>query len=167
MKVIFFSPSGRGKVYDIYWKNEQKCRKYTKIIAYYVFFNQTAYMMVLISPIYSIAIGNINPSDWKLMYDLILPFDKNQLWGWFLHYFAQFNVGLTYSLILVSVTSYFVCCSFYIDSTCEHFDILINSIRNSIQFNDTEDETMKVSANWNKVRQQLSEAINLHVDIFE
>lgn len=154
-------------MYDIYWKNEQKCRKYTKIIAYYVFFNQTAYMMVLISPIYSIAIGNINPSNWKLMYDLILPFDKSQLFGWFVHYFAQFNVGLTYSLILVSVTSYFVCCCFYIDSTCEHFDILINSIRNSIQFNDTEDETMKVSANWRKVKQQLSEAVNLHVDIFE
>lgn len=169
-KFYFIFYAGKGKIVDIYWENEQMCRKYTKIIAYYVFFNQAAYLMVLIAPIYSIINGNFDASRWKLMYNLIIPFDKADLFGWIMHYFAQFNVGLTYSLILVSITSYFVCCCFYVNSICDHFDYLINLIKDTIELTEV-DETGEsqptVQTNWRKVKEQLSEAINLHVEIFE
>ncbi|XP_031637097.1 uncharacterized protein LOC116349691 [Contarinia nasturtii] len=161
---------GTGQIYDIYWKNEQICRKYTKIIAYYVFMNQAAYLMVLIAPIYSIIHGIFDPSKWKLMYNLIIPFDETELFGWFVHYFAQFNVGLTYSLILVSITSYFVCGCFYVNSICNHFDHLINSIKDTIEpteVDETNEIKARVRTDWRRVKEQLSEAINLHVEIFD
>lgn len=119
--------------------------------------------MVLISPIYGMAIGNFDAATWKLMYNLIIPFDKTHIFGWFVHYVAQFNVGLTYSLILVSITSYFVCCCFYVNTICDHFDHMMQSIES----NGMHEYESRPQTNWRKVKQQLSEAINLHVDIFE
>lgn len=147
--------------------NEEKCRKYTKIIFYYVFCNQAAYVSNLIPPFFSLLHGNYETSGWGLMYDLVLPFDKTKIWGWFMTWFTQFNVGFSYSLVLVSITSYFVCCCFYMAAICDHFDYLMETIKKDMECCEGQSNAIGNAQNRLKIKKQLSDAIDLHVSIFE
>lgn len=101
------------------------------------------------------------------MYDLVVPFDKTKILGWFMTWFAQFNVGISYSLVLVSITSYFVCCCFYVGTICNHFDYLMESIKKDVECGEGQSNQIKNTKNILKIKKQLSDAINLHVNIFE
>lgn len=124
--------SGR-EVEHLYWTNEQKCRKYTKnMFCYYSLFNESATLVSLCSSVFMVFTGNFDTSKLILPFTFAVPFDTETMWGWYLLWFIQLNVGVSYGKTMISITSYFICCCFYIETICDHFNLVIESIEQPI-----------------------------------
>lgn len=154
---LFASAAVDAGVFDLYWETEQKSQKYLKRMSYYIIFHQSMFMVNLIAPILCILGGDCDPTQWNLSFNLAMPFDQTVAWGWILRWFVDFSMGFSYSTALITITAYFVCCCFYIESLCNHFDLLIKSV----------DRSVVSKANWRKLTKQLNEAVRFHVEIFE
>lgn len=112
--------------------------------------------------IISIFMGDRNTSEWSLSFTMSIPFvDKTRIVGWLMTSFLEINIAISYSIVMVSITSYFICCCFYIETLCEHFAALIS--RNEVE-RTHEKNQQKSSGN---PQQQFSDAVKLHVKIFE
>lgn len=144
------------EIYKMYWKNEQKCRKFTKIMTYYVLLHQSIVMACLFYSIYCITVGNLDTSTWVIAFNIVVPFDTQSLFGWYLQWLIQLSMSISYVLSVVSVTSYFVCCCFYIQTICDHFDMLVKSI-----------EQKDGEIGERTQEKKIIEAIEIHVKVFE
>lgn len=151
----------------MYWSIEQKCRKYTKIIACYIILNQSMYTAAIVVSVCSMVNGDFDTSNWLLPWSV--PFDTINLsvLQWYLLWFTQFSFGLAYSSSTLTVTSYFVCGCFYIDGFYQHFKFLIHSISNDLKFyhkaaneNDREKKAQCI-------KDKLFKAIDIHTKIYE
>lgn len=154
---VVFQLDESGEIHEIYWRTEQKCQKYTKMIVYYVVHHQSMLIVSFMHSIYSVLIGNFDISTFFLPFHISIPFTVNTIWKWYLLWFIQFNMALSYALTMVSVTSYFVCCCLYIAAICDHFDLLNYSFA----------EEIDLVKNVHKIRTTLIRAIQLHVNLFE
>lgn len=115
------------EVSNNYWKTELQCRKFTELISYwFIISNQAVYLATLIYSIYSICVGNTDPSTWSLPF--LVAFPTNTPWRWYLALFFETNIGFAYSLAMVATTSFFVCGCLYICAICDHCCFLIKSI---------------------------------------
>lgn len=150
----------------MYWRVEQKCRKYTKIFTYYIFINQSMYMTAIILSVLSMLNGDFDTSKWLLAWSV--PFDTQNLtvFQWYLLWFAQFGFGLAYSSSALTVTSYFVCGCFYIGGLCDHFEFLINSITEDFHVKGSEWSSVGIELSFN-IRMKLCKAIDVHEKIYE
>lgn len=134
-------------------------------------------MLNLINAIFSITIGNFNTTSWKLMFNISSPFDQTDAFSWFIRWFIEICMGVTYSLTIVYITSYFVACCFYINAMCEHFDFLMCSIGKNTEKDNISNgsETQHEGVNRRRERIQMNyqyikpftEVIKCHVNIFE
>lgn len=166
IKFLSISSSAQCKIFSIYWINEQKCQKYTKRIAYYLFFHMSIFFLNFLNAIINIILGNLNTSTWSLSFTMSVPFDKTCVWGWLLTSFIEINTAISYSFCMVSITSYFICCCFYIEALCEHFDALIKLSGNEVER--IREKNQQITGKFYlKAHNQLSEAVKLHVKIFE
>lgn len=143
-------------ILEMYWTNEQKCRKFTKILSYYVFAHQSIVMASLFYSFYCICVGNLNTTTWVLAFNIVVPFNTEYLLGWYLQWLIQLSMSISYVLSVVSVTSFFVCCCFYIQAICNHFKLLINSIEQNDGQCDERNQEKKIT-----------NAIEIHVKAFE
>lgn len=98
---------------------------------------------------------------------MVVPFDTRTLYGWYLLWFFQFNLGLSYALCYISVTSYFLCCGFYIIALCDDFKLSIKLIGATIELNQNEKNSQNYEENYRKIKKQMKKLVEIHVKIFE
>lgn len=163
LKIVYISEQ-ETEVSKIYWEIEQKCQRVTKKMEYFIFMNQIIFTAPLFVSIYFIFIGNFDTSTWALPLHMIVPFSRETIYGWYLLWFIQWCMGILYGLCTVIITAFFVCCCYYINGLCDHFNITVQSMSNikSIQ--------MKSRMNRNteqEVTRKLCKALKVHVDLIE
>lgn len=151
----------------IYWKNEKYCRKRTKQSLYYVAFNQASFVITLLFSVYFLFIGKFDSSKLLLPFNLILPFDTKTVLGWYILWFIEFNIGFSYVISMVGITSYFVCCCFYICTICDHFQWLLQSLEADVKRNQSEKNTQKHTQNLKKIKEKFLHAIEINIKAFE
>lgn len=150
---------------DIYWKYEQKCRKYTIHMIRYVFCHQQTLVVALVHSIYCICTGNLETSTWGLPFYMAVPFDTARIFNWFILWFFQFNTIFSYSLPMSSTTLYFVCCCLYIAAACDHFKFVIHSVNESVKkYRNMPQNYVEMHR---RITQNISQAIDIHSKIYE
>lgn len=163
---IFFD-TAKNEIYDIYWSNELKCRKYTKRICCYILWHCQVFVAAFFYPIYCIYAGKLDTSKWPLPFNMVVPFDTTTIQGWYLMWFIQINSAITYCLSVISTTSYFVACCLYIVATCDHFNFLIRSIEANIKESLGEKNSDKRVIIRRNIKEKLINVIQHHTDILE
>lgn len=158
---------GENDADDIYWKNEQKCRKLTKYMYYYIFVHQTMVMSAFFYSIYCICTGNLDTSTWMLPFIRVPTFNTNIIWTWYLECLTQLIMSIAYALAMVSPISYFLCCCFYIITGCNHFDLLLNSTRNDVDRIQKDKNLRKLQKLHHHLNKKLSQAVEVHGKVVE
>lgn len=79
--------------------------------------------------IFCVFSGNYDTSTWLQPYNLIVPFKTTTYLGWFMLYLIQVYLGTVYSLSKSSVTTYFMCCCYYVEALCQHFEYKVHTIK--------------------------------------
>lgn len=149
------------EIYDLYWANEQKCRRITDLIVSYIFYNQLTFAAALFYAFYNVWAGNLDTSTYFLPFSMDIPLNTKVIAGWLVLWLIQFNMSLAYITCMVTITSYFVSCCFYIDTICTHFDCIIESNRQKSGSKQGE------SVQDDEKQQRIHEAIRLHINLFE
>lgn len=156
-----------SQIHDLYWRNEEKCRKYTKIICSFVFFHLSAFMVVFVVAIYHVSVGHYDASTWNMFFFMVVPFDKTTVRGYFLLWFYQLNIALFYISSMTTTTSYFMSCSYYIDAMCSHYIYFVNLINENVKHIQFGDYPYSIERNRKKLTDQLCDVIKFHNKIFE
>lgn len=165
---VYFPLGGHDEINEIYRTTEQRCQRFTKLLSYCIFSNQAMYSTALITSICSICVGHYDTEAWELPYNLFIFVNTQTLWGWYLTWFIEFNIGVSYYIMcMVAITSYFVCCCFYIDAMCEHFAYLIRLSRNYIEWCQKESDPENHKKKKQEVRLAVCQSIQIHAKILE
>lgn len=164
-QVFFVRIDSKGELFNIYWTIEQKCRKCTKIIAGYPLI--LMFVAAALYSIYCILTGNLDTTTWILPYKLSVPFETRTIHGWYCLWFIETQIGISYSMVMVNISTYFVCCCFYIVGICEHFDYLIHSINQIVESKDGKENASSAEKRVLNMKTTLSKAIIIHNTIFE
>lgn len=156
------------EIQQIYWRAEQKCRKFSKVIGITsIAYNQSIYVWALISSIYRILTGNTDASTWPVLVELSVPFDTNTIYGWYLLLVLLICTDLAYFASLILGTTQFVGSCIYIAAICEHFDEIMQTVQANIEkYRNEKDpwEYKKLRANINS---QIHKAVRIHSGIYE
>lgn len=157
-----FSAVEQNELAAIYGNVEEKCRQFTTKMLAFVVFQQFPFLIAVAASIYNIHIGNFDTSTYFLPLRVARPFDIDTLPKWYLFNGLQFSFGITYILCVVVVTAYFVCCCFYLQALCDHFNYLIGMV-------DAELQTDRANpwASSLKARKLLKNTIDHHNNIYE
>lgn len=155
------------EIIDLYWKIEQKCRKYTKVISCYIILNQSMYTAAIIVSVCDMLNNNYDTSNWLLPWGV--PFDTDNLtvFQWYLLWFEQFSFGLAYSSSTLTVTSFFVSGCLYLGGLCDHFAFLFKSIENDLKLNENEKNIYKLNIRRQLIKAKLCKAIRVHMNLYE
>lgn len=140
----------------MYWTGEMRYRKFSKKMFYYGCFQLSTFLAPLMQPIREICMGNVDVGGWILPFNAASPFDMRTMSGWLYTWFSQVNVSFAYGLSMIVMTTNFVGSCHYIDSVCNHFELLMNSMHV-----DTEQPM------WHNVQAKIQRAIQRHSDIYE
>lgn len=157
----------KNETFQIFWNTEQKCRKYTRKITSYFFINEAIFMGAPMYSIFSIIMGNRDATTWALPMDLSVPFDTSTILGWYLTWFFQFNISLCYVSCIITITTYFVCCCFYIGAVCEHYEFLYNNVCASLELYQNEKNSTERQNKRQRIMEKMGEVVATHAKIFE
>lgn len=149
----------------IYWDNEQKCRKTTKRISYFIALNQGVFIAIFFFSIFCLLTEEFDIFAIALPIKFAVPFEITTIPRWYALWLIEFNIGLAYGFSVVSGTSYFVCCCFYIGAICDHYKLIIQSRIKYIGSPSSEKNNAKKLQE--KIKKLLSQAIDIHVNGFE
>lgn len=152
---------------SIYWECEQKCRKYTQRLSYFVILHISLFPVVLLYALVCIASGNYDTSKWHLFFYVAVPYDQTCVWGWFLTWLIQLFMAFTYIMCMSTITSFFVSGCYYICAMCDNFSVLIKSVSTLIERMRTEVKPQKIGQTFQQTDTQLRNAIKLQVKIYE
>lgn len=136
-------------------------------MSYYLVPQQGMFVVAIFRCCYDIINGSYDTSAWSLPMGVSVPFDTESVFGWFLLLFIQFNISIAYSLIVVFVTTYFMCCCSYLEAICEHFDMLIDMVEKDVERNQEEANPFKYRNRKQQIRTNLCNAIIAHGDVYE
>lgn len=163
---LYFSVQQKD-IINLYWNVEQKCRKFTKIIGCYIWLNQSMYAAAIVVSVLSMMNRDFDTSKWILPWGV--PFDTNDLsiFSWYLLWFSQFGYGFAYSSSTISVATYFVCCCFYIGGLYDHFGFLIESIKNDLELNQSEENDENRHKRIQLIKEKLGKAVCVHAKMYE
>lgn len=157
-----------GQIYEVYWRAEQKYRKYSKIIAIAVLlYDQSAYISAFIYSICWILTGNNDASSWPVILELSVPFDTKTIGGWYLLLLIYICIDLSFLLCMISATTQFIGSCIYIAAICEHFNLVMQSVEANIEQNLREKNSRKFSETSIKANAGIREAIQIHIMIYE
>lgn len=123
----------------------------------FAIFEQSPFVFALFFAIYCNFVGNFNTSTYSLPLKMAAPFNIESIFKWYLFWAFQFICGIAYLCGTVIPTVYFVCCCFYIEALCEHFDHFIESIDAEFRQNQDSLDAHKI----------LIKAVNHHNKIYE
>lgn len=166
LNFFFHSVEDEPKVHNIYWRTEQKCRKFTKIVSYANLSNGIV-LFSIINSLYDIVMGRYDTSIWILPFFLSVPFNTNTIWGWCLLLFINIYIGFAYTLVMTTITSYFISCCLYVSAVCKHFNMIIESVENEVKLNKHEKNFFKYKKRELKIKEYLCKAMNIHVKVYE
>ena len=167
--MIFYSAT-EDTVLNIYWVAEKKCRKYTKVMAGFVFIDQSVFFLSFIASFYNIFVGNLDTSTWELPLRLVVPFNTERISMWYTLCIIQYSMSISYSLCISATTSYFISGCFYIAAICDHFDALIDSLKEDIQPNDETSKSKPIESTkrmHGQLKEKLRNAVEIHVKLYE
>lgn len=167
IKNIFFQTAHDVEIVDLYRKNEQKCYKYSRRASLYIIFNQISFISSFVYSIFMLLTSTFDASKLLLPFNFVVPFNTQTLWGWYLMWFLQFNTGISYIFSTVSVISYFMCCCYYIGAICDHFDILIEMIKNDLEFYRKENNPLVYRKLGKSIQRKFHQSIAIHIKAFE
>lgn len=149
-------------LYKIYWKNEKLCRKLTITMYGFIAFVQSVFITFIAYFFYGNLTNKCDTSDCPLPFQMIVPFDTDNVFGWFSIWFLQNITAIAYALCTVSIESYFFCCCFYINAICEHFHVKIKTINENITEIQMEKCAQKFEMKMNKLKGELHHAVEVH-----
>lgn len=152
---------------DLYLRSEHNCRRFTRIMGYYLGFHLFTFVAPLIHAIYGIESGIFDAKTFDLPFNFVVPFNTETVSGWCFEWFIQINTGLSYALCMILTTSHFVCSCFYIFAIRKHFDWLIDAIRNSTECIGMEENSRIRWKLWLRTERTLHRSIEIHVKLFE
>lgn len=167
LQLVSNERDGNDEEHRIYWKCEQKCRKYTQRLSYFIIFHTSIFPIVLIYALFCIASGNYDTSKWNLAVYVVVPYDQTSVWGWFLTWFIILFMACAYALCMTTITSLFVSCCYYIYAMCDHFSVLINSVSLTVEQMQTQVTKSKIRKLRQQMHNQLCDMIKLQVKIYE
>lgn len=155
-------------IHELYWNAEQKCRKYTKMLAViHTLYVQVAYVVVFVYSIYCLCTANLDASTWPTIYDIYVPFDTDTVPGWYVQFFFGDLMEICYFMTMVLPTAYFICCGVYIRTMCEHFLKLMGSMQRTIEQQKDDTNPQKRLQNYRQIKTQFAKAIRIHMEIYE
>lgn len=152
-----FSAFEEPSLAPIYWSVERKCQRLSEQMFAFMFFEQLTFVLALLYSIYCVCCGNLDTSTYYLPLKMTPPFNVDSLIGWYPFWVLEFVCSMSYMFGSVVVTVYFVCCCFYLDAFCDHFNTHLESI----------DAEFRKNPNSINARKTLINAINHHHDIYE
>lgn len=156
--------------FSIFRECEVKCRKIAKNFFYYGCLHVSTFLIAIIGAFYEIYNGNTDASTWNVSLLISLPLNLQSYFVWCLNWFFQTSAGTSYGVSMILTTSHFVSFCYYIIAACNHFDLLITSLRaDNKPIGNTQEipigkEHPKI---WRNAKQQLHRAIEMHVEIYE
>lgn len=134
---------------------------------YFIPIQQTIIVASFFYSIYCVCIGDYDTSKWILLFNLVVPFNIRTLCGWYMLWFIQVNMSLSYILSMIGITAYFVCSCFYIHSVCAHFVHILNSTKAIAQQMQVQKHPHAYWLDSQNLKGRLSQAIEIHAKIFE
>lgn len=143
------------------------CRKLAIKISYYTYCEQFVHISSLVGSIYNIWTGNFDTSTWSLTYNLVVPFETKTIWSWYFMWFLQCNMGFSYASCMVPVTVYFVCCCIYLCAIGDHFKLLIGAIKKDAEQFQGEKNLPKKKDIYKRIKENLCNAVDVHVTLIE
>lgn len=158
--------SGEPEIVQIYWKAEQKCRKYLNRFVYFMILNQLLFVATFIYSIFCILIRRVDVWTFMLSFHMVVPFDTQTNWGWYLLWSIQFCMSFSYALTMVSITSYFISCCTYIEALCKHFKSIADSA-DEIDANGKDNNPNGNRQYHAQIKEKFSQAVEIHVKMFE
>lgn len=156
-----------SEVFNNYWKWEQSCRKFTERLSRYVHAEQAIYLPVFLRSLFCLFTGKFNASELILPYNLVMPFDIETVWGWYLYFYFSASIAFSFSSAMIPVTTFFVSCSYYISALCEHISLLADSIDRDIESRLNEENSFKRMVFDGKIQKTYSQKVTVHVQLFE
>lgn len=157
----------KPELHAVYWNVEQRCRQYTRNIWYYAVPHHWMFLVAIFKSTFDIICGNYDTSAWDLPFRMSLPFNIDSVLGWFLSLFIQLNTSITYVLIMIPVTTYFMSCCLYLQTICDHFDMLIDTVKNNVEINQMEKNIFKYKKRELQIKEHLCHAIKIHCNVYE
>lgn len=155
---------GDQSAFNIFHRCEMKCRKVTTYFYNYGCFHMSSFITPVALAIFDICNGNKDTSGWTLQFNMILPVDKQSVVGWFFNWFFQTVSCLAYITSVVLTTSHFACFCYYIIAACDHFDLLMASLRFDDEPHQSSQGRLKMGR---KAKEKLRRAIEVHMQIYE
>lgn len=117
--------------------------------------------------VYCIFSGNHDTSTWILPYKANVPFDMDTIHRWYIVLFVQANMSFSYFLVMIMISSCFVCCCFYIEALGEHFEFIINSLKGDVEPNRTGGNAALHQKKYQKIKETLSQAVYMQIKAVE
>lgn len=155
---LFFHAVENVQIRGIYWRAEQKYRKYARVIAIsYLIYDQSVYVTTFIYSICWILTGNLDASTWPVLVELSVPFGTNTIYGWYLLLLTTSGLDLAYLICIILSTTQFVGSCIHIAAMCEHFDFKMQTTQINIE---RKHRAMKI-------KKEICEAIQIHIKIYE
>lgn len=150
-----------------YSASELRCRNRTRKLAWYVLLHNATLLFGLGAAVYSIVNGKYDWWLWMKFFDMRIPFVHNTtINDWFIMWFIQFNMCVSYASSLIAIITYFINCACYVGALCDHFNMLLSPIE--VEANKTK-QKQKISPEkvHQRMKEQLSDAIKFHIEILE
>lgn len=151
----------------VYWDCEMKCRRLTKRFLRYGCVHLSTFLPVLISVILDIFHDEFDGSAYNLPFNAVDPFNRESISGWLLAWFYQFNESFGYNIHMITTTTHFACFCYYIAAMCNHFKLMMDSIRLDAQQIQVEKIIEYRHQMWLNAREKLQRAVEFHIDIYE
>lgn len=152
----------------LYWATEVKCRELTKRVLVFLCIEMSTILTMLIAALIDIFLGHADDtSKWNLPIELVVPVDTTRIFGWILNWFFQFDMCFVYLVHMITTTTHFAGCCYYIMTMCAHFERIMTSIQNDAEKVKAEELIQKRQKIWNNAEEKLQRAIQLHVRIYE
>lgn len=152
---------------ELYWKNEQKCRRYTLVVGLYVVFHTLEFVIVVFYVVSRMWVGDYDTSTWHLSFKMSLPFDLTKPSGWWQAWFLEFNIAFSYSLCMTADTTYFVCVCLYVCTMCDHVGLLMQTTAKLIERHQTEKNVYKLHRYQLQAVQTITKAVQINVRLVE
>lgn len=151
----------------IYQSAEKNIQPYVVAMTIVALYTMSSHLVIFFQSFYNIYIGDFDTSNWPLLHDFYFPFVTNSLCGWYFLWCFGFVAEILYCVIMPSSTSYFISVCLYICAICDHFEYLMEKIRNDIEQNQHEKNPRKYEKRYRKISEQMHKAIELHIQIYQ
>lgn len=151
----------------MYWNAEQQCRRFIYKFGGFVVFHHAPFIIALLFPIYCVCIGNFDTSTYYSPFRMFVPLSVDSVLRWYLFLIFQISVGNAYVSCVIPTISYFVCCGYYLDALCDHFDYLIELVDDEFVQIKGECDCAAIHKRSLNSRKLLSKAVDQHNKIYE